>query len=901
MTDKSKIAALVLGVALTMGHRAAGEETHPVQHPVLPHDVDPKNTARYERTVRRIMAMDETRMLQLIPVKSCIKFCGCPNCSAGQQENGQFEWTIERPMELACKFCDHVYPSDAYPMNWTATGVNSLGETVTYRYYFDQKSGRDFWFEACADRSRRNWFVKQCQTLAACYHVTREGKYARRAALILDRFAQAYPHMAVLSQWPYRRRAIVKPTPPYPSAGGKWGRWMAEEVPQRLPEAYDLIHDSPELDKLGEELGRDVRRHIENDFFRAAVEYTFTFGAEPTGRHLNNMAPFYTRNIVHIGRVIGEPRYVHWGYRWVGEILREGFFYDGMWREAPSYHYQTIGGIRQVMAALAGYSDPPGYRSETDGERLEDVDLEKQVPFLQKAIRAPALVGYPNGRICPAHDTWATSRRDAPRQETVSTLLPGFGQASLGRGTGIHQLQAQLHFSGGHGHQHADNLNFSLFAKGVEMLSDIGYSHTKLRRWTISTVGHNTVVIDRKEQNTTNSDGDLVMFLPDAAGLSVVEARGERAYPGLADRYRRQLLLVPVSRTDAYVVDLFRVQGGTVHDWLLHGSADDEMTADCSVPLTPRDGTLLESSETWVEPIGESSPVKPYGLIRQIRQATTGDSFAVTFRYSDTEGPAAGGGVRTHLLGGPTTEIFLGKAPRVRPAEGDDRRVYDFWMPQLVARRRGQTPLESLFAAVHEPFGGEPFLGPVRVLPLDPPGAGAVALEVQHGDVRDVIVSTLDDPPYPERRLPESISIQGRLGILRQRGGRVIGAWLVDGTRLSQGEFVLTNKNARYQGTLKSATRKADGAATDSLVTASELPLGDALAGRWMTVTHGNGRTHGYEISSVSREQDESIIVLRDDHGLKITGNLTEQCYFPRGKITGSNRFVIHTWAAYGL
>jgi hypothetical protein len=573
MTLRSKLALFVLGVAVAVGPPAFSEEPGPVRHPVLRHDVDPKNAARYERAVSRVMAMDEAEMLRLVPVKSCIMFCGCPNCSAGQQENGQFAWTIERPMELVCKFCRHVYPSDDYPMDQTASGTNALGETVTYRYYLDPKSGRDFWLEAYADRLRRNWFVEQCQSLAVCYRATGDEKYARRAALILERFAQAYPHMAVLSQWPYRRRAIVKPTPPYPWNGGKWGRWMAEEVPQGLPEAYDLIHDSPELDKLGKELGRDVRQAIENDFFRAAVEYTFTFGAEPIGQHLNNMAPFYTRNIVHIGRVVGEPRYVHWGHRWVGEILREGFYYDGMWREAPSYHYQTIIGIRRVIAALDGYSDPPDYRPESGDARLENVDLQRQVPFVQKALLAPALVGYPNGRICPVHDTWATSRQDAPRQATVSALLPGFGQASLGRGGGADQLQAQLHFSGGHGHEHADNLSFSLFAKGAEMLSDIGYSHTRLRGWTISTVGHNTVAIDRQEQKTTNSDGDLVMFLPDAAGLSVVEARAERAYPGLADRYRRQLLLVPVSPTDAYVVDLFRVQGGTVHDWLLLGAA----------------------------------------------------------------------------------------------------------------------------------------------------------------------------------------------------------------------------------------------------------------------------------------------------------------------------------------
>ncbi|MBM4081860.1 MAG: alginate lyase family protein, partial [Planctomycetes bacterium] len=522
-----------------------------MKHPVLTHQVDAQRAATYEKAVSRVMAMSEEEMLKLIPTKSAILFCGCANCSGGQQENGMFEWTIERPSELRCKFCKHVYPSEKYPVNWTATGRNALGETVTYKYYFDEKAKRDFWFEAHADYFLRSWFVGQCLALAQAYHATQKPQYARRAALILDRFAQAYPRMAVLSQWPYRRRDVVKPTPPYPHAGGKWGRWSSDEVPHHLPEAYDLIHDSAELDKLSQQQGADVRKRIENDFFRATVQYMFTFEREPTGVHLNNMAPHYTRNIIHIGRVIGEPDYVHWGYRWVGNILRDGFFYDGMWHEAPSYHYQTIGGVRRVVAALKGYSDPLGYRRAADGMRLENLDLEAQLPFVAKAMAAPSLVAYPNGRICPVHDSWATSRTIAPREQTSSTLLPGFGHASLGRGRGENQLQAQMHFSGGYGHSHADNLHFALFAKGSELLSDIGYTHSKLRRWTVSTIGHNLVAIDRQDQTTRDADGDLLMFVPDLNGLAVVEARGERGYPKLAEVYRRELILVPVSETDA--------------------------------------------------------------------------------------------------------------------------------------------------------------------------------------------------------------------------------------------------------------------------------------------------------------------------------------------------------------
>ena len=39
--------------------------------------------------------------------------------------------------------------------------------------------------------------------------------------------------------------------------------------------------------------------------------------------------------------------------------------------------------------------------------------------------------------------------------------------------------------------------------------------------------------------------------------------------------------------------------------------------------------------------------------------------------------------------------------------------------------------------------------------------------------------------------------------------------------------------------------------------------------------------------------EKESVILLREDHGLRLSGEQTEECYFPRRKITGPNRFVI--------
>lgn len=151
----------------------------------------------------------------------------------------------------------------------------------------------------------------------------------------------------------------------------------------------------------------------------------------------------------------------------------------------------------------------------------------------------------------------------------------------------------------------------------------------------------------------------------------------------------------------------------------------------------------------------------------------------------------------------------------------------------------------------------------------------------------------LDEPPYVKRRLPDGSTFQGRLAVLRRRAGQVTAAWVIDGLALAAGDLVLKPKAPRYEGPIESATRVADGATANTLVTTADLPEAAALAGQWMIVTHGNGRTHGYAIHHVERKGPHTSIFLNDDHGLRITGHETEECYFPRRTIRGPNRFVI--------
>ena len=884
-------AVMLVSVSAHTGYSAGNAARR--KHPVLDHGIIAAQAARYEKAVGPVMAMSEEEMLSWMPAQRPATFVRCPNCYNGT-DSTNIKWSVERPDELSCTLCGTViWPNEKWPEKDIMEGKNSLGETVRYKAWHNKEIDYYHCFTAYIAYRKRRWLLKQLYDLGEAYNATGKEEYARRVVLVLDKIANVYPHYVVAIHGSNQNRYFrinKKQQPPYNWSAGKWG-WHSpsSEVPFNTVRTYDLVYDSPWWEKLSEERGYNVRERFEDDFVRKTVA-----AAQAYPTHISNYAQ-YIGNVARIGMVIGEPAYVHWAYRWLLKNVNAGCFYDGMWHESPSYHYMTMGGLRRSFAYLKGYSDPAGYVDEEDGTRFDDLDVLAAVPFWEKVQHAPEVIDFPNGCSTPVHDTWANERRSKPRLTTVSTIMPGFGHGSLGRGTGAHQMQAQLHFSGHHGHSHYDNMNLTLFAKEHEMLSDIGYTWTRIRWWPGSTPAHNLVAVDRKQQAGGVTDGDLLSYFPEVSGIAAIEADGVRGYHNLeqVSMYRRLLALVPVSEENAYVVDVFRTRGGSMHDWLLHGSADEDMTATCSIPLAETREDLSEAADG--ERDNPKAGARGYSVMREMAFTDTEATFNVTFTYADMPDTS----VRTHVLGNAPTRVFLGKSPSVRRAgvgsRGDNTKILDFWMPQLVVRREGAdgAGLQSTFVAVEEPFRGDAFIDSVESVELTPADEGAVALRVTCGDIVDTIISTLDEAPYPERKTADGIAMKGRLGVVRQVDGKTTGAWLFEGVALIADGWSVKAEIGSYAGGIVGAMRKVDGAEEDAFVTDLELPEGEALHGVWMIVRHGNGFTHGYPIERVEKQDGKTAIVLSMDHGLRIEGEQTQEVFYPQRTIEGANTFTI--------
>ncbi|MCE2435237.1 MAG: heparinase II/III family protein, partial [Candidatus Latescibacteria bacterium] len=101
------------------------------------------------------------------------------------------------------------------------------------------------------------------------------------------------------------------------------------------------------------------------------------------------------------------------------------------------------------------------------------------------------------------------------------------------------------------GHRQQDILSLSYYAYGEELASDRGYFSGSSQQlpdgrsgqvWVKSSLSHNLVVVDEKEQNNTACGSNLELF-GTAPGIEIVQASGVNVYPQ-CEEYRRTCAMV---------------------------------------------------------------------------------------------------------------------------------------------------------------------------------------------------------------------------------------------------------------------------------------------------------------------------------------------------------------------
>lgn len=423
-------------------------------------------------------------------------------------------------------------------------------------------------------------------------------KYADRAKEILLGYAAAYPRYG----WHGRNGPGTRGT-------GSCARMMA----QVLDEAVLLTSFLEGYDAVRDRLTPEERARIEGDFLRPSVDVTRSECSKWSNHEVWHLSAWG-----RAGLVLGDARLVDEAINGPYGALRQlahGILPDGLWYEgALHYHYYTMAAFTPFFRSLRnlGYEVPEAYRRMF------------LAPFGQLA---------PDGQLPPVNDSWQTWLRPGDRAAEYEMAYSWWNDATCGwwvsqkprataeyalwgrsasgrslsappaltsclyRESGLAVLRAQTPGTkrkgivpdnclmmdfGPHGewHGHPDKLNVFFWLHGRMVSGDpgcIGYGSSRHWGWYKSSLAHNTVRVDGRNQRP--STGELIAFAANAdASIVAARLRGDRPRKGRWDGPANEGVdeLRATALAGDMVFDYHEVSSAAEHDyeWCFHARGD---------------------------------------------------------------------------------------------------------------------------------------------------------------------------------------------------------------------------------------------------------------------------------------------------------------------------------------
>ncbi|MBR2181205.1 MAG: heparinase II/III family protein, partial [Oscillospiraceae bacterium] len=341
-----------------------------------------------------------------------------------------------------------------------------------------------------------------------------------------------------------------------------------------------------------------------------------------------------------------------------------------------------------------------------------------------------------------------------------SELLAGFGFAALRAGEkhkgvsadGNNNTLRSFWIYSGWGkssHHQLDSLNIGIEAFGLNLSPDLGYPETtgedaNRMQWVNTTLSHNTVVVDEKQQERTVLRSATPLHYDNTERVKLIDMRCEDAYPDI-DEYRRTLVMIEAPGDISYGVDFFNVQGGNTHQFSFHAQSteiseteglelvpqvDGENNyvgsyAGAEVPgFTPDPDTANTANDVLRYPRG-------YTWIKNLDRAQNPkNSFAVDFKIKDFR-KAISDNREIHLR---MTQVNDFSASEVAIGDGYvPAKAVNKELPReikyAIVRRDGEN-LKSLFTTVYEPYKDNRYIVSITPVELVPAPADASAKAV---------------------------------------------------------------------------------------------------------------------------------------------------------------------------
>ncbi len=539
-----------------------------------------------------------------------------------------------------------------------------------------------------------------------------------------------------------------------------------------------------------------------------------------------------------------------------------------LYRDYP--RLKRMFGAPYRLTALDRYTPHIGDTGNTGGAGMVNVDMKTVLDaFVRIGDPGLARLAYKlNGdRVDGLHTSIFDAEPEAVQEavhevverrgelQLTSENLNGYGLTVFRHGTEDDQRAAWLYYGRNGGHGHKDRLNFGMYYRGMDVLPDLGYPEyadnkwPKRAGWTTNTISHNTVMVNRQQQEV-NWVGHC-QFFASSEGVGVVEVSSPEVYPDVRD-YRRTLAMVDVSKTASYLVDFFRVDGGGDHVMSFHAGEGDVTTGGIDL-IRQREGTYAGEAISF----GTHYDGPNDGRYR-------GSGFAYLYGVDRAIDPAPGWWADWHLVDTWNTQIgekplhlryhvlspvedaalAWGDPPQNKP--GNPRRI------RYVLLHNSGSDSQSLFASIAEPFTeGQPHLTDVARmdLGLDKGDLTAAAIRAVANTGRaDRILSS--DDPNRAFDLGEGVGAAGRFAVISQTDDGQLSIFLVGGTHVNTPLGTLRVNAPLYRGAITDLHRDETGPAWVEV--AGDLPPDERLVGAQLRVLNDGIRDACYAVSDIS-------------------------------------------------
>lgn len=863
-----------------------------VPGPRLEHDLpdgDPTDWAA------QAMAMTDAEILANVPLQTPrIHHC-CPDvvvglddppdrCFASQPvtQVPRYRFDPLQPDRVSCQAGNGVPESQAwFPDNpdYPADQVDLIegpdGRVHEVPYFYDEAADRKYYLHGMLYTARHLWLSVQMVQLAQRYRMTGEAEAGRKAMLIADAYTDVWPDWPYTDNYGQRYRSVCEGgncqnfSPCVRSEMTREGRRQGDKVdgPRLYLDTLDLMNGTQAMTDYAIENGIDdfMAKTRQNVFGPLRVKC-----GEPTaslvGRTLSQTLP--GANSVDRSAVIGfvdDLRISAAQFEQTPEFM---FFADGGYPEGTGYTQIQLQDLEDLRI-LNGYSDPPGHVPADGGPPLVDFRYPTgpAAEFYRRAFTHLDRLAMPSGGVPivgeTGHAPFTRFGPAGPRARSTPFVMPALKHALLGDGEGDAQVQLHLNYGPGGPHNQTDTLNLQLFAFGHYLIDDHTYWRDRLASYSNTTVSHNTGLFDTYNQIGGLNEGDPVLVETTLPGLQALAVEARRAYPGLARRYRRTVLLSTAEIDRPYVIDVMHMAGGfRMRDYLMRATDlhDTTVTSSLEWAAVPGDRPLMDPRAEYVEPESQNQGIPAYANFFAVQRAEPREPFWINFEVVDPWDPARrvegdllpyiadpatyadepAVGVRHHVVppaDGLTAYLFESSSnPPDHEADLPiiewSRRLGHFMLRHANDDHGGD---EAVFVVVHEPYLGAPSID--RVERLDA-GPDAVALAITFADGRrDVAVVSLTDDAVEAQ--VGGLDFAGRVGLRTVAADGDHDGYLIGGTRLLADAPALELRQdvSGWQGRVVATHRRAEGDAFDGFTLDGDaLPDGYALGGQHLRV-----------------------------------------------------------------